>query len=179
MPAVDKQRRVAGMTPCIMVFERCAGVAAHHAALLGQVTRRPAAEYRPGGRAKAIRREPGRKKEHKVVFTGRGWTCTSCGKTFKDRRAATVGECAGMLPAALLAHPTHQVHFASFVDCNVELPLVGCTRCGAHGTSKVANLAAPCPAAAATEARSRNAPFRRQAAAVAKMVHPSRRGVQP
>ena len=82
-----------------------------------------------------------------------------------------------MLPAALLAHPTHQVHFATFEDRNLELPLVLCTRCGAHGTSKVANLAAPCPAAS-TDARSRNAPFRRQAAAVAKMVHPSRRGVQ-
>ena len=82
-----------------------------------------------------------------------------------------------MLPAALLAHPTHQLHFASFFDRNVELPLVLCTRCGAHGTSKVANLAAPCPAAATREACSRSAPFRRQAAAVAKQVHPSRRGV--
>ena len=82
-----------------------------------------------------------------------------------------------MLPAALLAHPTHQLNFASFFDRNVELPLVLCTRCGAHGTSKVANLAAPCPAAATREACSRSAPFRRQAAAVAKQVHPSRRGV--
>ena len=80
-----------------------------------------------------------------------------------------------MLPAALLAHPTHQLHYASFFDCNIELPLVLCTRCGAHGTSKVANLAAPCPAAGG--ACLRNAPFRRQAAAVKKKMHPSRRGV--
>ena len=114
---------------------------------------------------------------HKVVFTGCGWTCTACGKAFRSRRAALSGECAGMLPAALLAHPTHQVHFATFEDRHEELPLVLCTRCGAHGTSKVANLAAPCPAVS-SEARPRNAPYRRQAAAVAKMMHPSRRGVQ-
>ena len=110
-----------------------------------------------------------------MVFTGPGWTCTACGKCFKSRRAADAGDCAGMLPAALLAHPTHQLHYASFSDCNLELPLALCTRCGAHGTSKVANLAVPCPAAAG--ACSRSAPFRRQAAAVKKGMHPSRRGV--
>ena len=77
-----------------------------------------------------------------------------------------------------MAHPTHQLHYASFVDHNVELPLVLCTRCGAHGTSKVAKLAAPCQAAAASDARSRNAPFRKQAAAVARRMHPSRRGIE-
>ena len=63
-----------------------------------------------------------------------------------------------------------------FGECGSRVPLILCSRCGAHGTAKVAKLAAPCPAVGG-QAIPRDAPFRKQARLAAKSMHPSRNGV--
>ena len=57
------------------------------------------------------------------------------------------------------------------------MKLVVCTACGAHGTSRTVNLAKACSAQTAA-AGERDAPYRRQARAIAKGLHPSRKDVK-
>ena len=56
------------------------------------------------------------------------------------------------------------------------MPLVFCSRCGAHGTSVAKNLCKTCPAAGPSAEQAGNkSTFRRQARLVARRLHPSRK----
>ena len=131
-----------------------------------------------GGRLKAAREPEPPGTAHRTVYggAGGGWTCIDCGKRFRVRASALKEDCPGLLPAARLAHPSHALHCAAFEEDGKTLPIVACSRCGAHGTSRVANLGRACPAAAGA-VRGRSAAWRRQASRVDKSLHPSRQGV--
>ena len=92
------------------------------------------------------------------------------------------GACGKRLPRAAgslpFAHASHQLHVGYFGEAGSQLPLVLCTRCGAHGTTRAAKLAVPCPAAGGT-AVPRSAPHRKQASLVARGWHPSRQPRTP
>ena len=55
--------------------------------------------------------------------------------------------------------------------------LVLCTACGAHGTSRLANLAKACPASGPAAGKN-GATYRKQASLAARSLHPSRKGVE-
>ena len=60
------------------------------------------------------------------------------------------------------------------------MPLVVCTKCGAHGTGKGVNLPRPCPAVfgdAAGAGRRKEPAYRKQASLVQRGRHPSRPGI--
>ena len=112
---------------------------------------------------------------HEPVYYEGGWTCGVCGKRSRTHAAALLGDCPGKLVAAEEAHHSHALHLASFGPQDAEVPLVLCTKCGAHGAHKAVNLAKLCPAAAGGTAE-KKATYRKQAALVAKGLHPSARG---
>ena len=130
---------------------------------------RPAA----GSRVRAAREhDPA---AHRPVFLGSGWVCRDCGVAFRSFRGAAASSCPGRVPAASLAHRSHNLHTARFGDaCGADACLVLCSACGAHGTSQVLKLAAPCPAAGGGGGS--RARYRKQAAAVRNGFHPSRPG---
>ena len=113
-----------------------------------------------------------------TATAGGGWACLTCGAAFRTYQGARSSACPGGLPAAVEADPSHALHVAEFSLQGGPLqPLVVCSRCGAHGASRVANLGRVCPAAGAM-LHERSAPHRRQAALAAKGLHPSRKGVE-
>ena len=115
---------------------------------------------------------------HAPAFLNGSWTCTVCGKISRTFAAAASGQCAGRLQAAQEAHASHALHAAVFGEAGGMLPLVLCSRCGAHGTSKAVNLAKPCPAeGGGGQTGKRRPPYYRQARAVEQGRHPSRPGV--
>ena len=119
--------------------------------------------------------------EHRLTFSASGrWVCLSCGASFTAYGHAAASSCPGLLPAARCAHRSHLLYTAAFVEPggrDVRQPIVFCARCGAHGTSRVANLAVACPLARGTATPGRHAPCRKAARLVAKLKHPSRKGV--
>ena len=112
---------------------------------------------------------------HKPVFSGTGWACSECGKAFRSYGASLGDACPGQLAAAREAHPSHSLHSAVFGSGGERLPLVFCSRCGAHGTSVTKNLTKVCPALGCTAAAvGRKHAFRKQASLVKRGLHPSR-----
>ena len=91
----------------------------------------------------------------------------------RSYEGATGGQCLGLLAAARLAHGTHALYTAYFGEQGAELPLVFCARCGAHGTTRAAKLALPCPAPPGGHVP-KDAPYRKQASLAAKRMHPSK-----
>ena len=134
---------------------------------------RPASARAGRGAASRERKVDG----HLITCAGKGWACLVCGAAFRSHRSALASTCPGGLPAALEAHPSHCMHAAEFqVSGGPVQPLVFCSRCGAHGTARVANLTSSCPAADSLRG-ARGAPFRKQASLVKRGLHPSRKGV--
>ena len=102
--------------------------------------------------------------------------CGKCGLAARSFSALS-GPCPGRLAAAAAAHASHQLHVADFGEDGGTQQLIACTACGAHGASRVVNLARPCPAEN-TAVGDRQASHRRQASRVARKLHPSRKDVQ-
>ena len=116
---------------------------------------------------------------HAPAFIHGSWACRVCGKTSRTHAAASAGVCTGRLQAAQEAHASHSLHAAFFGEVGGRLPLVLCSRCGAHGTSKATNLAKPCPAVGCGSGQTgrKRQPYYKQARAVQQGRHPSRPGV--
>ena len=133
---------------------------------------RPAA-----GRAEAIKRDPDNVGElHAPVFSGGSWVCGQCGASARTFAALVGKQCPGKMEAARRSHGSHALHVAYFGEKVGLLPLVLCSKCGAHGTSTVNKLAQHCPVVNGIVKR--NDPCRKQARLVANGLHPSRKDVK-
>ena len=97
------------------------------------------------GRARASQDPPADR--HHVRWSGASWQCEDCGGSFKFKHNADKQPCPGTLPAAVRAHASHcQLAALCSKSGGPLLPMVRCTRCGAHGTSRIAHLGQACPA---------------------------------
>ena len=76
------------------------------------------------------------------------WRCFTCGVHCRTRKKGQVvqGKCKGLLPGAVRAHRSHKLFHGLVAgsEGRAHLPVIFCTICGCHSSSRVKKLAIEC-----------------------------------